>query len=124
MAAGAGYDNKYVTIQRRSKTVDSAGASGYNYTNVHADLTRFPCGYRPERSWERKEQEQQESATMGMLRMRSCDATRGILTDDIAVIHFGDADTRNETFTIVAVDNRDRHDRFLHFTVSTGEVVQ
>ena len=124
MSNGAGYDNKFATFKRRTKTVDEAGASGYEFSAISAELTRFPCGYRPERSWERTEQDKQESATMGVLRVRSCDATRSLKTDDIAVVHSGDGDERNETFTIISYENRDRHDRFLYITVSVGEVVQ
>ncbi len=121
---GAGYFNRLVTFKRRDETSDASGASRYEFVQVDPVLVRFPCGFRPERGWERDEQGANESAVMGVLRVRSCEATRNVKASDIATLHSGDNDDRDEDFVIKYVDNRDRRDRFLHFTVETGTSVR
>ena len=116
-----GYFNKTCTFKRRSETKDDAGDQEMLFAAISATLTRFPCGYRPERGWERKEAGRNESAEMGVIRVHSCDATRGVTAGDIITLHdtHGDVD-----FSIKYIDNRDRRNRYLYFTVEAGTAVR
>lgn len=117
----AGYFNKVATFKRKVFAQNDAGDDIGSFEPISAELTRFPVGYRPERGWEREEAGRLESATMGVLRARSCVATRSVTPGDI--VDLFDQFDECTTFTIKYVDNRDRENKFLHFTVEEGTAV-
>lgn len=112
----AGPMNFRCTFKRDSKPRNSSGDIIVTFAPI-TGLARVPCHYRPERGWERNEAGRNESAEMGTLKIRSCDAARGIVAADVVVLHTVGGDVN---YVVKYIDNRDRHDRFLYMQIERG----
>lgn len=113
----AGPLNMRCTFKRDARPRNAAGDIVVAFANI-VGMVRVPCHYRPERGWERNEAGRNESAEMGTLKIRSCEAARAIVASDVVVIHSVSGDDAN--YVVKYIDNRDRHDRFLYMQVERG----